>query len=296
MWILIGAVVSASLLGSVHCVGMCGPLALWASGSGQAAPRTQTGVALTLYHLGRLVTYAVAGAIAGWFGQLLDAGGELLGLQLVAARVVGMAMMVLGGWQLWNLRATVSIRPSAPSVPWMTRILLRLRPFVFRLPLAARGWFTGLLTALLPCGWLYLFALVAAGSGSWQSGMTLMSAFWLGTVPALTGLVIGARSLAFRYRKLVPACVAILLIAGGGYTASGRGFSQLESLAELQAASRRFLGSMAEHERSRQAVVPSNDVGTNAQQLPSVAKTVETLIHTPLPCCAEQSPRGDSLP
>ena len=74
MWLLISAVVTASLLGSMHCVGMCGPLAIWASGAGEGRRGRQLAVATTLYHLGRLMTYALAGLIAGGAGQLVDLG------------------------------------------------------------------------------------------------------------------------------------------------------------------------------------------------------------------------------
>ncbi|MEO8268710.1 MAG: sulfite exporter TauE/SafE family protein, partial [Aureliella sp.] len=75
MWILVSAVVTSSLLGSMHCVGMCGPLAIWASGAGDRISTHQMTVATTLYHLGRLLTYALVGMLAGAAGQLVDMGG-----------------------------------------------------------------------------------------------------------------------------------------------------------------------------------------------------------------------------
>ena len=89
MWVLIIAVVTASLLGSFHCIGMCGPLAIWASGSGDQVERRTLAFATTLYHFGRLCTYMVAGLIAGAIGGAIDLGGEVLGYQVAAARVVG---------------------------------------------------------------------------------------------------------------------------------------------------------------------------------------------------------------
>src|SRR6056297_1878853 len=193
MWILIGGVVTASLLGSMHCVGMCGPLAIWASGAGDSAhvgDATRRGKVLgnlSLYHFGRLTTYVIAGLIAGGIGSLVDVGGEMLGFQLAAARVVGGLMIVIG-----------------------------------------------LLTTLLPCGWLYLFALVAAGTGSVAMGGVTMAAFWLGTVPALTALVAGAQSLSRKFVQLIPVATAVLLIVTVAITASGRGFAELNSLSDIR--------------------------------------------------------------
>lgn len=284
MWVLLGAIVSASLLGSLHCVGMCGPLAIWASGAGDRIPTAQMTLATALYHFGRLITYALVGGIAGAVGQLTDWGGETLGVQLLAARVVGVAMIGYGSLRLIQMMATRQAGAAAayvgtPQATGITRVLLALRPFVFRLPIPARGLATGLLTALLPCGWLYLFALVAAGTGSLTMGPIVMLAFWLGTVPALVGLVSGTQLLAVRFRKLIPAGAALLLIVGGCYTAAGRGFAQLNSLADI-----RITGSThfpaAVHETSSSA---SGAKDRTAQH--DIAEGLAELAKTPLPCC-----------
>ncbi len=234
MWILVTAVITASLLGSMHCVGMCGPLAIWASGASEQRPRATIVTSSMLYHLGRWVTYAVAGFIAGAIGSAIDLGGSALGFQVAAARIVGGVMVVLGLVKLSQLlrpRAAVAgdLQPSKVG-----GLLVRLRPYVFRLPIAGRALATGLLTTLLPCGWLYLFALVAAGTGSPLMGPIVMTAFWIGTVPALVGLVAGTQMLSRKFTRLVPVGAALLLILTGCYTASGRGFAELNSLASLQ--------------------------------------------------------------
>ncbi len=279
MWVLMGAIVSASLLGSLHCVGMCGPLAIWASGAGDRIPPSQMSLATALYHFGRLITYALAGLMAGAAGQLADMGGEALGVQLLAARVVGIAMIVFGSHQLFKMIAQSRSGKAALKVDTMrptgiTRVLLSLRPLVFGLPVPARGLATGLLTAFLPCGWLYLFALVAAGTGSLTMGPMVMLAFWVGTVPALVGLVSGTQALAMRFRKLIPAGAALLLIIGGCYTASGRGFAKLNSLTDI-----RLTG-------NTQFASPTRLQSPSASESHRIAEEVAELTKTPLPCCA----------
>ncbi len=233
MWILISAVASASLLGSMHCVGMCGPLAIWASGAGDSAPKRTIAVATFLYHIGRLITYLIAGLIAGGIGSAVEIGGQWLGYQVMAARLVGGIMIVIGVVRLYQL-----VRPSPQAnLPvkssTISGLLVKARPMLFRLPIPARGLFTGMLTTLLPCGWLYLFALIAAGTGSMLMGPVVMFAFWIGTVPALTGLIAGTRLLSQPLGLLVPTAAAVLLIITGGFTASGRGFAGLTSLESL---------------------------------------------------------------
>ena len=238
MAVLFAATVLASLLGSTHCVGMCGPLALWASG---ATEKKRTGVAINtmLYHAGRLVTYIVMGVAAGWIGELVNLGGETLGMRMVAARIVGGLMIAMGLWRLLSLlpRKSQSVATAtAPSPSVVTRVLVWLRPTVFKLPAQGRAMAVGLLTAFLPCGWLYVFAFVAAGTASVFGGATVMVAFWIGTVPLLTGLVASASLVNKRFRMVIPVAGSILLVVTGAYTAAGNGFASADALPRLQSA------------------------------------------------------------
>ncbi len=293
MWILLSAIATASILGSMHCVGMCGPLALWASGSGQTQHRPQVVRATALYHIGRLLTYIVVGALAGTVGQLADFGGEALGVQLFAARIAGAAMITVGVWELWQLiqlrrnERTSATRPKvetspiqAPKTSLVAGLLVKLRPFIFKQTLSVRALLTGLLTVLLPCGWLYIFALAAAGSGSSAMGALVMTAFWIGTVPALVGLVASSALMASRFRRAVPALAALVLIAGGCFTASGRGFAALQSWADISPAIGGVIG---------------KDAGiTESQSNEALADQIEELTKTPLPCCVLETTSGDS--
>ena len=266
MWILIGAVVTASVLGSMHCVGMCGPLALWASGAGDGNSRLVLNS--SLYHFGRLLTYAIVGLLAGLVGQLTDFGGEVLGVQLAAARIVGVMMVVMGVVQVikwWSLRqgSTSWFAPKPNNTAkqsFVSKWLVSLRPRVFSLKPPTRALATGLLTALLPCGWLYLFALFAAGTGSWLSGSVVMIAFWLGSVPALVTVVMSTKLLTGRLRQFVPVAVALMMIVAGGFTMAGRGFANLHSLAEIP--------------------VPKQQVSEE-----NATTSLDELVKTPLPCC-----------
>ncbi len=236
MYVLLMAVLTASLLGSMHCVGMCGPLAIFASGAGDGAPRRQVVTSTLLYHLGRLTTYMLAGMIAGAVGSILDAGGQTLGLQLAAARVVGSAMVAIGIYKLvqpfLDRYRPVPMKPLKPSR--ISGLLVKLRPHIHRLSPANRAFTTGLLTTLLPCGWLYLFALIAAGTGSVFLGPLVMFSFWLGTVPALTALISGTVALSGRFKRATPFAAAILLVFAGCFTITGRGFANLTSLDQIQ--------------------------------------------------------------
>lgn len=264
MVVFLTAVLTASLLGSMHCVGMCGPLAIFASGAGASAPRRQVMVATSLYHVGRLTTYSLAGLVAGAIGSAVDFGGQALGFQLAAARLVGSIMVVVGIVKIAELILVNRAKPKPLRPSLISKFLVKLRPIVFRLPPAGRALATGLLTTLLPCGWLYLFALIAAGTGSVVWGPVVMFAFWLGTVPALTALISGTVALSGRFKQVVPSAAATLLIFAGIFTFTGRGFANLTTLDEIRP--------VEQFDSTDQA---------NAN--------LDEIISTPLPCCDETS-------
>lgn len=314
MWILASAVLTASLMGSLHCVGMCGPLALWAAGADQQTSFGRMLVPTTLYHGGRLLTYMLVGFMAGYVGQLVDWSGNTLGIQILAARLVGCAMIVVGLIATWRLtkpwlRSRLSsrwwifnrqpVRSSAlqqvptdsvgiayvpPQPNWLTRQLIRLRPRLFRYPLAVRATIVGLLTALLPCGWLYLFALLAAGTGSAVAGAGLMAAFWLGSVPALVSLVASTRLLRASLQRALPFAASIMLIVAGAYTATGRGMAELNGTWKVSS-------SLVEQLQSGKSI---HDLEPG-----DISKGMEQLVATPLPCCqtkADIHPQSSTQP
>ncbi|EMI58372.1 sulfite exporter TauE/SafE family protein [Rhodopirellula sallentina] len=299
MWILITAVVTASLMGSMHCVGMCGPLAIWASGAGERASRMQIVSSTSLYHIGRLITYTIAGLIAGGIGSLVDVGGQTLGFQLAAARVAGSLMVLIGAWKLGTMLFASKIAATGPTPSKIGGVLVKLRPYIFSLPPSARALTVGMLTTLLPCGWLYLFALVAAGTGSVLMGGVTMAAFWVGTVPALTALIAGTQTLSHEFVRVVPVVTALLLIVTGGITASGRGFAKLSSLSDIQTPVSLDLagesespgatscsGNCACGEGGACSCSASGGSCCCSTSSASIADQIDALTKTPLPCCA----------
>jgi sulfite exporter TauE/SafE len=78
-----------------------------------------------------------------------------------------------------------------------------------------RALVVGLLTTLLPCGWLYAYAVTAAGTASPLAGMAVMGAFWLGSVPLLLAAGVSLGAFSAKLRRHVPVLSAVLLIALG---------------------------------------------------------------------------------
>lgn len=212
------SVLLASLLGSLHCVGMCGGLvSLYAAGAGEQRARWSPHVA---YHLARLAAYVSLGAIAGGLGSLLDLAGASAGLGSLG---VLLTALMLAAWGLPRLLASgTGARPLAlgrgPAhakgfVQRVQGVFVALAQRIRRFPPLARAGALGLSSALLPCGWLYAFVVLAAGTGSAAAGGALLLAFWLGTVPALLGLGLGLSRLSAPLRAHLPRLSVALVLA-----------------------------------------------------------------------------------
>jgi sulfite exporter TauE/SafE len=218
MTTLLAAILAASLLGSTHCAGMCGAFVLFALG--ESTTPKQHAVRQLAYHLGRLLTYTLFGALAGAMGTALNAGGDHLGLSQLAAGIAGVTMVTMGIITLLRVKGVRISRLALPPV--FQQNLIRAHRSIGEWTPTSRAFATGLLTTLLPCGWLYAFVIIAAGTGHWWSGAASMFVFWLGTVPLLALMGTSIQKLAAPVRKRLPIVSAIALIALGSFTAIGR--------------------------------------------------------------------------
>jgi sulfite exporter TauE/SafE len=209
MTALWATVLVSSLAGSLHCVAMCGPLIALHGGA--------RSLRLALVHaLGRLTTYAALGAAAGLVGRAVDVAGHLAAVQHGAAIIAG-ALTV--GWGLRTLavaRGWLSAAGGAPALFQRGLLQLRTRRAV------RRAWWIGVLTGLLPCGWLWVFVVSASGTGSPWLGAAVMALFWLGTVPAMTGVLAIGGPVIERIRRRLPVIAACVIIALGLVTLAAR--------------------------------------------------------------------------
>lgn len=212
---LLITVFAASVLGSTHCAGMCGPIMLLMvgkpaqqSGSSQDIP-----LRLIAYHLGRLTTYLSLGMLFGLLGKSMNDSGLLPGLQHGMAYLAGITMLICAtvlllrqfGVQLWQMPIPAR---------WVKAIYSGFK-LAQTWPPLLRAWWVGTLTTWIPCGWLYAFVLVAAGIGDPLGGMLIMLTFWAGTVPMLSFLGFSAFQLSTHWKRASPwiAVAACLTLA-----------------------------------------------------------------------------------
>jgi sulfite exporter TauE/SafE len=167
-----------------------------------------------------MVTYTILGIGAGTIGQAIDFGGSYLGLQRAAAVFAGFMMIGFGLITLARLRGVriAHVRVPAP----LRRGVERAQRAAFSLTPFKRAMSIGLLTTLLPCGWLYAYAFIAAGTASPLWGGLTMLIFWMGTLPVMVSLGAGIQFLTGRLNTRLPYITAGAVVLVGVMTATGR--------------------------------------------------------------------------
>ena len=228
MWVLLGTVFVASLLGSLHCVGMCGPFALLAgspvgvNANNNANPikRSPSWIPTAAYSFGRLTTYSIVGMMFGSLGMALNRGASFSSVQQTATYVAGGLMIVVG---MIALARQMGWKIQLPSIAGqLQRMLQHHFEMITRQPPLRRAFLIGAFSCLMPCGWLYTFAIVAAGTGSPVSGAIVMAVFWSGTVPIMAALMLGLNKLGHSTQRTVPVAMASLVIMIGIFTIAFR--------------------------------------------------------------------------
>lgn len=214
------------LLGSSHCLGMCGGFAL-ALGAARGGLRANLVRQLT-YSLGRVFTYTVAGAAAGYLGlRLRIALGAVTNMQALVAIAAGLLLVTQGLAVLGWLRL--------PRL--VTGKSLCFGPTFFAALLRAPGlcdvFVAGVVNGLLPCGLVYAYLALATSSGDMLRGMSVMALFGLGTVPMMVAAGCGASVLSLAGRRRLFHVAAWCVVLTGIMTiARGCGFVTLPGWSE----------------------------------------------------------------
>lgn len=214
------------LLGSSHCVGMCGGFA--------AIVGLRTGSALEnlraqlVYSFGRLMSYATLGAVAGFAGQrLVSSLPQMINVPAVLCLAAGLFLFREG------LLASGIVRRRIGGTSTAGCLFGRLFSTMLKTPGVRNTFVAGIATGLLPCGLVYAFVSLAASSGDLLSGLTLMLAFGSGTIPlmVLTGCGASLLSWAARQRLWQFAAWSVMIT---GLLTIGRGVAYLQVAPEAK--------------------------------------------------------------
>jgi hypothetical protein len=203
---IFGAVFLTGLLGGVHCAGMCGGIVAALAGQ-RGGKRLSLHLA---YNGGRVLSYALAGALAGAAGSLGLLLDGLLPMQL-ALYVLANAMLIGLGLYLAGVSSVVAWIERLGAALWR-----RIQPLTRNLLPAdtlPRALGLGLLWGWLPCGLVYAVLTTALLTGNALDGAAIMAAFGLGTLPnlLLAGLALRRMTAATRARPLRMAAGGLVL-------------------------------------------------------------------------------------
>jgi sulfite exporter TauE/SafE len=200
------------IMGSAHCAGMCGPIALALPTGGKTGWPLLAG--RVMYNAGRIVTYALLGLIVGAIGK----GVALLGYQQALSIALGVLLIL-------SSLAPAAARRFLPRLPWAGAVQSRVSDALgslFRRRSVAALFLAGVLNGFLPCGFVVAGLAGAATTGSEAAGALFMSGFGAGTVPIMLGLSLAGYRLPAGFRtRLVAALpwfgvlLGVLLIVRG---------------------------------------------------------------------------------
>lgn len=193
-------------IGSLHCLGMCGPIALaLPMGNRNSIGRLLGGL---IYNAGRIATYT-------WLGLVLGLAGKFL----ITPTVQQVLTICFGGIILLYLVLPVKVKLQLSHTGPAQKFMLALRSRLGKLLSVQTNsslFGIGLLNGLLPCGMIYMALTTSFITGSAIKGALFMLSYGLGTLPAMMGAVyfgsLLTQPLRLKLRKAVPAFLALMAI------------------------------------------------------------------------------------
>ena len=199
-------------LGSFHCAGMCGPIATALPGSNTRNWKFITG--RVIYNSGRVITYAILGALFGFLGNriLLSGYQQQLSITLGILILVSLIIMYLG-------------KKNALAGKLLTRytgIIKKPLGILFKKKNYSSLLLIGMINGLLPCGFVYIAIAGSLSTSTVYSGVLFMTLFGLGTFPVMLSASVFGTSLRkmirIPYSRILPSLsilIAVLLILRG---------------------------------------------------------------------------------
>ncbi len=203
MTILITALV-LGLMGSFHCLGMCGPIAFILPVDRNN--KTKMAIQTILYHLGRMTAYGLIGFVFGYVGK----GISLVGIQQKISLIMGILMVVLA---FVPASKVLRLKPLSGWNKFVYFVKSSLGNYLQKR--STIGFYViGFFNGLLPCGLVYIALVGAMATGDPLLGALYMMIFGLGTAPMMTLAIYLGNFVSLKVRnkinKLIPYAVAIV--------------------------------------------------------------------------------------
>lgn len=198
------AALTLGIIGSMHCIGMCGPLMLAVPTN--SATRWQFILERLIYNLGKALMYGLMGAVLGFAGKSI-----LMNFQQNLSIILGIAIL---------LAVVIPIGYKSKMEKYSP--LKYIYTFIkdkFIVLIRKRGLFAffslGVLNGLLPCGLVYTALIGATAVADVRQSALFMIVFGIGTTPALIGVALAGKLLSVKYRGIITRIIPVMTIVLG---------------------------------------------------------------------------------
>jgi uncharacterized protein len=200
MQIVLSAI-TLGLLGSFHCIGMCGPIAL-SLPVGKASPFKRV-ILVLIYNAGRILTYAILGFAFGLLGKGFVLAGYQQALSVICGAVILMAIFLPARSKIFSAQTKLPARVINKVRSYFLLLFARHKNRSFFL--------SGLLNGLLPCGLVYMAVAGAIATGSASGGSLFMALFGVGTLPLMLLLPLAGNLVTLPVRNYLRRGVPVIL-------------------------------------------------------------------------------------
>ena len=194
------------LIGSVHCIGMCGPLVMALPISGQS--NFQKWVSILLYHFGKISSYTVLGILLGLFGTTLPFNVVQEHLSIVLGSIMLLYVLyvfvIKSKWVIPFFQSNI-----------VNSLIINKMGALFKSKNNSSFYLIGVLNGLLPCGMVYVALTSAIATQSLVQGGMIMVFFGLGTMPALIIVAIGGQYMGRAVRTKLQSLVPVFIFSMG---------------------------------------------------------------------------------
>ena len=208
-------IISIAFLGSFgHCIGMCGGIVLAYSTIKiePASSKVSKTIAHLLYNFGRVLTYTVLGALFGAIGGVATFNNTANGTLLIIA---GVAMILAGLSLMGKIKFLTLIEHSISSSNFYKQSFQK----ILHSKSNVSFFILGMLNGLLPCGFVYFFAITAASTASPLYGALVMFIFGVSTIPAMFSLgFLSSLASATSFRNMMMSLSSVAVILYGLFT------------------------------------------------------------------------------
>jgi uncharacterized protein len=190
-------------LGSLHCIGMCGPIALALPSQSKSKLSFYSG--RILYNLGRVLTYSLMGLFIGLIGQKIN----LAGYQQIISIALGVIILIAVLLPARIKNIFIKLKP----VQSITKILQSSIGVLFRKGSQSSLFGIGVLNGFLPCGFVYVALAGAVALGNVEKSILFMALFGIGTIPAMFSASIVTNLLGHNFRKKIHRAIPVFASA-----------------------------------------------------------------------------------